>query len=397
MNYKIINLLLIGSIISSVILISCKKDDDNSSNNTDNDTSGNAPIASFIASQTNIDEETSINFTDNSTNTPTTWSWDFGDGGTSTEQNPSHTYSTKGSYSVSLTANNTYGSDTKTKTDYITVNISIYAPIANFTTNNTTVAKGDSIMFTDQSTNNPTSWSWDFGDGSSSTEQNPTHTYNTKGNYSVSLTANNTYGSNTNTKTDYITVNETGTYTDNRDGKIYKWVKIGDQVWMAENLAYTDSGQHIIDDSDWENNTDYDGWCYYNNDDNVTTYGVLYQWEIAITACPDGWHLPTDAEWTTLINYLEYSPGGKMKEIGTIHWNSPNTGANNSSGFTALPGGSRTSYGSFGLLSYSGYWWSATDGNSSNAFINRLDASNAEVYFTDYNKLSGLSVRCVRD
>ena len=318
MNIKFRNLLLIGSIATSIIFTSCKKDDDNKSSNT---TSGNAPIANFVASQTNIEEGTSITFTDNSTNIPTTWSWDFGDGNTSTEQNPSHIYNTEGSYSVSLTANNTYGSDTETKTDYITV---------------------DTVS----------------------------------------------------------TTNETGTFIDNRDGKTYKWVKIGNQVWMAENLAFTDSGQQITDNTAWENNTSYNGWCYYdNNSSNGTIYGVLYQWEVAKTACPNGWHLPTDDEWTTLINYLGGTDiaGGKMKETGTTHWVSPNTGADNSSGFSALPSGLCYSDGTFNHLYNASFYWSNTEIYSNNVYSYYLYYENTKATRYNYDKSYGFSVRCIRD
>jgi len=194
-----------------------------------------------------------------------------------------------------------------------------------------------------------------------------------------------------------------GTFTDSRDNKTYKWVKIGDQVWMAENLAYTGSGiQHITDENVWQNNTDYDGWCYYeNNTAYGDTYGVLYQWEAAKIACPTGWHLPTEAEWTTLTDYLggENVAGGKMKETGTTHWDSPNTGADNSSGFSGLPGGSRDYYGFFNLLGMRGYWWSDTESNHNvnNFYLFRLSYNNARVIRYDDVKSNGSSVRCIKD
>jgi PKD repeat protein len=172
------------------------------------------PVADFTASDTTINVGDSVTFTDLSTNNPTSWSWTF-NGGTpssSTQQNPTITYNTAGTYTVSLTATNSAGSDTETKTNYITVEeIPVEPPVAAFTASTTTISVGGSVTFTDQSTNNPTAWSWTFEGGtpSTSTQQNPTITYNTAGTYDVSLTATNSAGSDTETKTDYITVTET--------------------------------------------------------------------------------------------------------------------------------------------------------------------------------------------
>ena len=192
---------------------------------------------------------------------------------------------------------------------------------------------------------------------------------------------------------------ETGTFTDTRDGKTYKWVKIGDQIWMAENLAYTGNDmQHITDNTAW-NNTSYNGWCYYDkNSSNEAIYGVLYQWEAAKIACPSGWHLPTDDEWTTLIDYIGgEKAGGKMKIKGTKYWKDPNEGATNESGFSALPSGNRSFYnGAFSDLGGIGHWWSAED-NSDHSSSRTLNYDNTEVY-RDYNyKSFGFSVRCVRN
>jgi PKD repeat protein len=149
----------------------------------------------------------SVSFTDLSTGAPTSWSWDFGDGNTSTAQNPSHTYDTPGTYTVSLTATNSFGSDTVDKVDYITVNTPPPPPTADFSGTPTLGDAPLSVSFTDLSTGAPTSWSWDFGDGNTSTAQNPSHTYANSGAYTVSLTVSNGGGSDTVDKVDYITVN----------------------------------------------------------------------------------------------------------------------------------------------------------------------------------------------
>ena len=277
------------------------------------------------------------------------------------------------------------------------------------------------VGFTDQSTNIPTSWNWDFGDGGTSSQQNPSNTYSSVGKYTVSLEVTNQYGSNTETKTNYITVKvygdgEKGTFTDTRDNRIYNTVKIGNQIWMAENLKYLPN----VTGPETESLTI--PLCYvygyYGTDVNeamatynYTTYGVLYNWPAAMNGeasstanpsgvqgiCPEGWHLPSDAEWTQLADYLggETVAGGKLKEIDTTHWNSPNTGATNESGFTALPGGYRDIDGVFINVGGVGFWWSSTKGTTDNAFWRRISGRN--VFRGGYRKDMGCSVRCVKD
>ena len=161
------------------------------------------PTTTFTATPTAGLAPLTVQFTDLSGGRPTSWLWTFGDGNTSTDQNPQHTYATPGLYSVTLTATNEYGSDTETKTDYITV----YAPVtAQFTANITGGTAPLTVQFTDLSTGGPTSWLWTFGDGNTSTNQNPVHTYTTAGAHTVTLTASHPYSSDTETKTAYITV-----------------------------------------------------------------------------------------------------------------------------------------------------------------------------------------------
>lgn len=174
------------------------------------------PVADFTADVTVIDKGQSVNFTDQSTNA-TSWSWTF-TGGTpasSTAQNPTVTYNTAGTFTVELTASNAVGSDTQTKTAYITVNDIVLTPVADFTADATSVTEGGTVNFTDLSTNAPTSWSWTFTGGTpaSSTAQNPSVTYSTAGTYDVTLVASNTAGSDTQTKTGYITVTAAPTST----------------------------------------------------------------------------------------------------------------------------------------------------------------------------------------
>ena len=185
-----------------------------------------APTAAFTGTPVSGSYPLAVTFTDQSTGSPTSWAWNFGDGGTSTSQNPSHTYTAAGTYTVTLTATNAYGNDSETKTSYITVTAPS-APVAAFTASATSITAGGSVTFTDQSTGTPTSWSWTFTGGtpSTSTAQNPTVTYSTAGTYSVTLIATNAQGSNTLTKTAYITVSSASYCTSSGTTYSYEWIK----------------------------------------------------------------------------------------------------------------------------------------------------------------------------
>ncbi len=171
-----------------------------------------APVAGFTANPLTGVEPLTVNFTDTSTNNPTSWAWDFGDGGTSTAQNPSYTYNTYGTYTVTLTATNSGGSGTEVKIDYI--NVTQPVPVADFTGTPTSGSSPLTVNFSDLSTNNPSSWAWDFGDGGTSTAQNPSYTYNVAGTYTVALIATNSGGSDTITKTNYIFITPPAPATD---------------------------------------------------------------------------------------------------------------------------------------------------------------------------------------
>jgi len=149
-------------------------------------------------------------------------------------------------------------------------------------------------------------------------------------------------------KKDEDPVKEMETFTDSRDGKVYKYVKIGEQTWMAENFAYKPS----------------DGfWAYNNDENNVSAYGYLYTLETAGSIVPDGWHMPSLDEWNELIDYLggTEQAGNKMKEAGGAHWDSNDYGnknITNSSRFTALPGGYwEEAFDEFNYLGLYGFWW----------------------------------------
>ena len=163
------------------------------------------PVANFSGSPTSGTAPLTVSFIDTSSGPPTSWAWTFGDGGTSTAQSPSHVYNTAGTYSISLQVANSLGNNTLTKTNYISV-AAPQPPTANFNGSPTNGITPLTVSFTDTSTGGPTSWAWTFGDGGTSTAQNPSHVYTAAGTYSVSLTATNSLGSNTLTKTNYITV-----------------------------------------------------------------------------------------------------------------------------------------------------------------------------------------------
>jgi len=194
------------------------------------------------------------------------------------------------------------------------------------------------------------------------------------------------------------------------DGNVYSIVTIGTQIWMVENLKttkYNDGTaiQLVTDKTEWSNLT-YPGYCYYDNNDDTykDTYGPLYNWHAVGTGklAPKGWHIATFEEWTTLILYLggDSLAGGKMKETGTVHWMSPNIGANNSSGFTALPGGFRHPNGNFYNFARYAFYWSQAQLYESKAPALNLDANENRTHITtdyQYDKTYGFSVRCLKD
>ncbi|MCP3915233.1 MAG: PKD domain-containing protein, partial [bacterium] len=163
-----------------------------------------APVAEFAGSPLSGTAPLAVSFSDLSNGLVTSWSWDFGDGATSTQQNPSHTYTSSGSYTVALTVTGPGGNDGETKTGYITVNAA--APVAEFTGSPLSGTAPLAVGFTDQSAGEVSSWSWDFGDGATSTQQNPSHTYTSSGSYTVALTVTGPGGNDGETKTGYIAV-----------------------------------------------------------------------------------------------------------------------------------------------------------------------------------------------
>lgn len=183
-------------------------------------------------------------------------------------------------------------------------------------------------------------------------------------------------------------------------------IKIGKQRWMAKNLSVAryrngDKIPQVKNPAAWAGLTT-GAWCWYNNDPaNDSTYGRLYNYYAVADSrglAPTGWHIPTDAEWTTLSTFLggEAVAGAKMKEAGTAHWLDPNTGATNSSGFTALPGGMRQNGGSVLLGSWSS-WWSSTPGDFNMIWGRFIFVNDVNLGRGLTDKSYGYSVRCIKD
>ncbi|MCF8352547.1 MAG: hypothetical protein K9H15_15370 [Bacteroidales bacterium] len=241
--------------------------------------------------------------------------------------------------------------------------------------------------------------------------------------YYVRTYATNSYGTGYGQEVQFTTGGPVTDY----DGNTYETVTLGNQTWMAENLNVTHYPDgtaipHVTDNSAWgslaDNNTD-DAYCYYNNNSS-SEYSALYTYAAALNACPDGWHLPSDAEWTELENYLanngynyDGTTGGGRDKIAKAMatasgWSSSSTtGAvgnsdypekRNASGFSSLPGGRRSSsHGAFVSAGDIGYWWSSTESSSTGAYYRSLGYDYADVGRSYDNKSSGSSVRCVRD
>jgi uncharacterized protein (TIGR02145 family) len=201
------------------------------------------------------------------------------------------------------------------------------------------------------------------------------------------------------------------------DNNNYPVVGIGPQIWMAENLKTTKYNDgtplpNITINASWFSYTGAYG-DYDNTPANSTSYGRLYNWyavdnnaatKVASNGgkniCPTSWHVPADAEWTALTTYLggELVAGGKLKETWLTHWITPNAGATNESGFTALPGGVRSfSDGVYYSIGSYGYWWSTTEFSSTNVWERNINFNYPTVARANYQKQGGLSVRCLKD
>ncbi|MFZ5979162.1 MAG: fibrobacter succinogenes major paralogous domain-containing protein [Candidatus Zixiibacteriota bacterium] len=216
--------------------------------------------------------------------------------------------------------------------------------------------------------------------------------------------ATNSVGTSYGSTQSFSTTAPPSTVTD-IDGNVYQTVTIGTQVWMAENLKVTryrngDAMPDVTDGFAWEALTTGAHCNYDNSPENTAVYGRLYNWYAVNDSrniAPEGWHVATASDWMTLVSYLGSDPGGKLKDNGTVHWLSPNTGATNETGFTALPGGQRGYQGGYSAMGQEAYFWTATEYNTSRAYVRSLDYSDTFVALRNLSKYAGHSVRCIKD
>ena len=195
--------------------------------------------------------------------------------------------------------------------------------------------------------------------------------------------------------------NRKGEITDERDGQTYQTVTLGDQTWLAQDLNYE---------------TDNNSWCYQDKSENCDNYGRLYTWEEALTACPAGWHLPSDEEWATLIKYLDPKAdsnavgveseiaGSMMKTRGTLEkgtglWLDSDTPGTNSSGMSVVPGGARWPDGAYLILNMHAIYWTSTEYDADTVWFRIFDYGLKALYrdHSGVTKDMGVSVRCVMD
>ena len=210
-----------------------------------------------------------------------------------------------------------------------------------------------------------------------------------------------------------------GEFVDIRDNHLYKWIRVGEQIWMAENLAYLPT---VSPSSEGSRTTfhyyvyGYEG-SHANSAKGVATYreyGVLYNWQAALISCPQGWHLPSDTEWEKLVGIvsLKWGRGENSQEVGKhlaskTGWEPSleegtvgnNLSANNNSGFSALPGGYRyyDKKGYFKNMGFSGYWWSSSPYRADRAWRRGIDSEGSKLSRSHYSRGRGYSVRCVKD
>lgn len=263
----------------------------------------------------------------------------------------------------------------------------------------------DTVQFSENSSENPTSWEWDFGDGSVSTLQYPSHVYQEPGQYSVSLIATNQYGSDTLIKSHYISTKKIYDY----DGNPYDGVRIGSQYWLRQNLrtTHTKTGISIplVESSSAWSGANYSARSWYSGDSAMyaAIHGALYNRRVISEyydkICPSGWHVASDSDWVVLADYFggDSLAGGALKSAGTQYWSPPNSGATNISGFNALPSGYRNTSGNYEMmLQRASIWTSSIAPFTVRAIELNYDSVLLQRNDIGFNSM-GFSIRCVRD
>ena len=384
------------------------------SNWTENGTSvsTNASYSFTISGNRNL----VANFTQNVVNYTISTSSNPSTGGTTSGGG---TYQSDQSIIVTATANNGYtfsnwtenGTSVSTNASYSFTISGNRNLVANFTQN--------VVNYTISTSSNPSTGGKTSGGGTYQSDQSIivtatatngyTFSYWSENGTSVSTNANYTFtvSGNRSLIANFITSPNNGKTVTDIDGNVYSTVTIGSQVWLGQNLKttkYNDgtSVQLVTENNNW-GTISTPAYCWYNNDiGNKNPYGALYNWYAINTGrlCPQGWHVPSDSEWTIFTNYLGGASisGGKLKEDGLTHWLSPNSGAINSANFSALPGGNRNYFsGDFYGLGNGGDWWSNTEDEMYNAWHRSIVYNNSGISRLNPSKSYGFSVRCLCD
>ncbi|MCB2222523.1 MAG: PKD domain-containing protein [Bacteroidetes bacterium] len=328
----------------------------------------------------------------------TSWTWDFGDGQSSNEQNPTHTYMEPGSYNnVTLTVT----SGGNVYTDEVIIHVFNDLAEVNFTADITDGWVPQTIHFTSYTNiSNPTGYQWSFGDGTGSYDVNPVHTYDNIGTYTVVLSVYNSNGVKTESKEDYITIRYCPGSVQDAEGNIYGAVGIGTNCWMSENLnmgtrinaalgAQTDNG--VVEK-----------FCYDNQEANCDTYGGLYQWDELLQyetgegtqgLCPDDWHVATKTEFADMIGFLGGSEVAANKLKSTTGWYGFGGNGTNESGFNALPGGRFWGFEDFDHIYEVAHFWLTHNDSEWSAYIHYTD----DLGYISAGQVIGFSARCVKD
>ena len=366
-----------------------------------------APNAGFLINKSTAEPGDTIIFTNTSANA-TSYIWDFGDGNTSTDKNPVHAYASDGVFTITLTATGEGGEDISSKS----VTIAYPNAVAQFTMDKPAAEPGDTIHFTNTSENS-ISYSWDFGDGQNSSDENPTHIYTSFDKYTVTLTATGQGTGNSDTKTASVIVYDSEISVAGVDGNVYEIVTIGSMVWTTEDLKavhYPDGSAIplVTSNEDWaklESNDAGDAYAFYD-DEVYSDFGAVYTWAAAKDVCPEGFRLPDEGDWYDLIVTVAdrsgdfyVNSGKKLKS--TFGWKEGGNGTDDYD-FHGKPGVWRESGGYWRAVSQfsrgeSVFWWAeGTSDSTANAHYLHYDNNDLR-WSRDTKKSRGFHVRCVKE